>query len=474
MMRAIPPLRIAADYRERGVTMSPISQVARKDLIEKTVKAHKPDGESLRLPWKEEGKLFPVVKVHVDALLLNPTSHRIRAQLESHPKRVIVQEDPFSEEAQDIIAGILREEEKFDDLLKNMDMYAQREAGVITREGLLVNANRRVVALRELRIEYARVAVLDDDALEPEIAALELYLQVAKDYRRDYTFTNELLFVEDLSTTYRKSADETALALGWAMSREERDLKEGRQRVEQATRLLAMIRSVQEASRGALVLTDFDDNRVALEEIDQIHERLKLEVPLAARKVRDLRLLGMIEGVQYRDLRWIDERFLEQYLAPAMGDSDILKDHIGILEQPSGSSVTDIPGLDILPPEEAADKGLDPSALLGVLASSAREETVELPSTEGPVARDREVVRTAIAGAIEEAVEEARTDSRRLDRLAAPSEELSKANRALTRALEAFSRVSDRSDFNLGKFKYLLRQVSRALEQIKDRLETNQ
>jgi hypothetical protein len=83
--------------------------------------------------------MFPVVSVELDIALLNHRSHRIRAQLESNKNaREAINSDPFSDEAQDAIASILRETGGFDDLKTNLGEEGQQQPGVVTRAGGLL------------------------------------------------------------------------------------------------------------------------------------------------------------------------------------------------------------------------------------------------------------------------------------------------------------------------------------------------
>src|SRR5271165_4870884 len=136
--------RIAAN--EKDVRMPPISEEARKTRIEEALKALPVDAERIPLPWQDKDKTFPVVSVSLDTVLLNPKSHRIRSQLESHPQGRLVTDSPFSEAAQEIVVEILRNTEGYERLKTNLAEEGQREAGVITRAGLLVNGNTRAAA----------------------------------------------------------------------------------------------------------------------------------------------------------------------------------------------------------------------------------------------------------------------------------------------------------------------------------------
>jgi len=453
-----------------------LSEQARQKLIDNALAEYKPGDESLRLPWQDSSRIFQVVKLPVDAVLLNPRSHRIRAQLESHENRHLVQESPYEEAAQEIIAFLLRADEGYEDLKTNLAQEGQREAGVITRKGLLVNANRRVVALRDIRREkYVRVAVLPANAIQSEIDQLELRLQVSKDYRIDYTFTNQLLFVEELLVEHNRTPDEAALELRWAASSDPKELKKGRARVEQATRLLGMIREVQHRSEGAIPITFFDDRSVALEEIDKIYESLRTSNPEQARHIRDARILGMLVNVQYRSLRQVDENFLADYLLPNIEDSEILSAHVNIFQESlPESSDEEIPGIGILGeaegPSVAGGEGPSPSVLLEVLAKSAKQPNMTLATGAAMLGFDRDQVVSALRAAIEAAADEKKRDEKTADKLSAPLDYLAEADRLLKRGLEAYKRVHDAPGFRLGKFEYLVKRIRRSVDELKDAL----
>ena len=445
--------------------MSPITDRARKKMIQTALDAHEPGEELLNLPWRESSANFPVVRIHMDVVLLNHRSHRIRAQVESHPERGLLENEPHDEPAQELIAQILRDDEGFDELKTNLEDVGQLKAGVMTSEGLLVNANRRVVALRDLGIEYVRVAVLPLDAIEQEIDLLELHLQVTRDYKVDYSFANELLFVDDLITNYGRSHEDVAVELGWAASRETKELEAGKKRVQQAVRHFSLIREIQYISGGVRPLTAFDDERVAIEEIDQQYERLKTDSPAEARKTRDMRILGMIIGVQYRDLRQIDEAFLDEYFVEAFESVEELDIYVQILavDDESGKGTEDqaLPGLDVIDDEIAESGDYDPARLLELMAASANDETVELPTEEGSETVNREEFRANLQGALEDATQDKKDETKQQDKLKAPIDHLSRANRLLKRSLEAYEKVSSQEGFKLGKFKYQLRRVGR-------------
>ena len=103
--------------------------------------------EQISIPWNGELIIVPVIRIPLDAIVLNQRSHRIKAELESHPERVDIAADPFSEHAQEVLSALLRGTDDYAILKEDLKEHGQRDFGVVTRIGLLVNANTRAVAL---------------------------------------------------------------------------------------------------------------------------------------------------------------------------------------------------------------------------------------------------------------------------------------------------------------------------------------
>src|SRR3954467_7240653 len=98
---------------------------------------------------------MPVIRVRLDSVVLNPRSHRIKSQLESDPgAKAAIEQDPDGEEAQGRIATLLRATAGFEALKRDLEHRDQRDPGIVTREGRLINANTRAVALTDLGSDY--------------------------------------------------------------------------------------------------------------------------------------------------------------------------------------------------------------------------------------------------------------------------------------------------------------------------------
>src|SRR5688572_15146624 len=95
-----------------------MTEEARKQRIEEALVAH---GEQtapryLRIPWQGAQEDFPVISLPLDAVVLRHSSHRIRAQVESSPQRELIENEPFGEDAQRLLAEILRDTDGYEEL----------------------------------------------------------------------------------------------------------------------------------------------------------------------------------------------------------------------------------------------------------------------------------------------------------------------------------------------------------------------
>ena len=427
-------------------------------------------GQSRAIKWKAGELILPVATVDLDLVLLNPNSHRIGAQLRSleADKRKTVTDDPYSPEAQKMIAALLGETPGFD-RIKNALAPGQREPGIITSGGVLINANTRAVALRQLRRRYINVLVLPSDAGDREITDLELQLQMELDVKQDYTLTSQLLFIEELINRGRSTL-EVGRSLRPDLTDNRADRKKAVELVEQELRLLGLIRDVITASGDALTFVYFDDKRQALLEIDQDYQKTKNTNPEQAQRVRDAQLTGLISGMDYRKLREVDRDLLDGYLAPAMREDTTLAPHADALLGATTAAPPAAPaGLDLLdddPPSDGGAPGL--STLYTLLVRAGAEDTVQLPVPDGAAAVElpRKAVAASVAGTLLNAIENKQRDSRKLDDLAAPMVHLREAARSVDKAREAYVRVQGRAGFDHGAFRAARAEYERATAEL--------
>jgi hypothetical protein len=428
----------------------------------------RPDAERVRIAWKGADLMATVVEIPLSSVVLNPRSHRIRSQLESSRKAEFVRLDPFGDEAQEVISELLRESGRFEELRDNLKDQGQLDPGVVTHTGLLVNANTRCVALRDLSKRHIRVAVLPEDATEEEIDRLELRLQMKRDFRRDYSFTNELLFIDDLVKRYRYKPSEIALEMGWSSKSDRAGMKRAEELVQQSVRMLTLVRELQARGNGQLLLTEFDDARQSISELDEDYERLKKNDSVAATRLRDTRLVALLAGVGYREMRLINDAFLDDYLVQSLDEQDSLKGRVDALltETPAAQRQADLPGLDILPAAEGDGDtktgGRSPAPLLSLLAETAGQEIVKLSvPAEGEVRIPRPRFVADLKTAVDSAAEDARVDREKGSLLDRPVQFVRQSLRQLVKASNAYDQAGADRKFDKAALRAALDDLGR-------------
>lgn len=166
--------------------------------------AQKGKKETSRIAF-QDGLTLEVIELPLSVPVLNSDSFRIAPDLEDHPKASVVAADPDSDEAQEVIAELVKKSHRKVEGLKDSLINGQHQPGVITRKGKLINANTRCVLLRELFGEGAistdkiRVAVLPATFTAAEELQLESVLQQQIEHKDEYNFVSELMMLRKLS-----------------------------------------------------------------------------------------------------------------------------------------------------------------------------------------------------------------------------------------------------------------------------------
>jgi hypothetical protein len=451
--------------------VSTLTQNARRDLVAAAHDAAGPDIERRPVRWRGADVSWPVVRVPVAHVLLNHRSHRIQAQLRSLGEvGKIIEGDPHSEEAQDKIADLIRHTKGYETVKATIRRDQQQDPGMITHEGVLVNANTRAVVLRDLcaelghdeakKFEYIKVQVLPVDATESEIVQLELSYQMRPNVQQDYTFTNQLLFIRDLL-----SAGWTPVDIGLEMYRSynpdiPRDRAAAAKDIEIEDRLRQMIDELITASGGALGWPDFDTERQNLLEIDTSYQSLAARRGVdTARRVKQAKLAGVLAGLDYRRVRLIDETYLDDYVLPALEEEPNLKPaaralaigdtpHVGAAEPDGLFPLDDLAPDTPEPPAQGSLVTLD--RLFTLLVSNGKvdpdkdaDSTVDLPTDNGPTELSKSAFFDAVKNAMTVATASKERDSQGQDALEVPRKHLGAATMACDRVRRAMDDLAD-------------------------------
>ncbi|MEU5108908.1 ParB/RepB/Spo0J family partition protein [Streptomyces sp. NPDC021354] len=280
--------------------------------------------ESFTVEWRGAPEHLEVIQMPVGNLYYNPATHRIRAQSGHEPKRAErLADDPWSTDSQEYLDHLLqalpanpaRTDPEFDELVASLKEYGQTEPGLITHEGVLVNGNTRRAALMQLYgpTHTMRVAVLPPSCHWQDIAAIELSLQLRKEHRRDYSYINRLLAVQELME------QGTPLAVIAATFRTTAD------RCRQDQWVLARIESLIQRSEAAgerLSLVAFEEQAEKFRELHRAYVKQHAVNPEKAELLLENRLAAMLLGFAKTDVRFIEHDFRDRYLAKVLPASE--------------------------------------------------------------------------------------------------------------------------------------------------------
>ena len=302
-----------------------------RQIIEERLKAlddHKgAPRESVTVEWRGAQMPVPVISMPVNLLHYNPETHRIRAQKSIDPeKERELNDDPYGASAQAYLHKLLlgdpsdpsKVDPSFIALKEDLREHGQNDPGIITRAGVLVNGNTRQAALKELGQPNIRVAVLPSDTSHDDVKAVELSLQLRKDHRRDYSFMNFLLTIDE---SVREGTPKEKILAQFRIR--EKNFERARWILQFVNEAIRRSRSVPaDGSMRSLRLIDFERHQGKLEELYAKYTELKEQAPDDAELLREQRLMAMILDKSKTDLRLIDPAFMRSYMKATIPRSD--------------------------------------------------------------------------------------------------------------------------------------------------------
>lgn len=279
------------------------------------------DGAKVTIDWRGQPRHLDVISLPVDMLFFNPDTHRIRAQRTLDQERdQAIHEDPWGLVAQNYLHDLLRQRPSNPDqtdpdytaLLEELDDDGQREPGIVSPHGILVDGNTRAAALRDLSVQNIRVGVLPDDTSRQDINAVELSLQLRKDRRRDYSYINRLIAIDEELGRGRSEAD---VARGF-------NIKLGTlQRDRWVYQLILDAIERSRTSGGAsLRLIDFEQHQEKLRELHRDYTKLATTDPDAAKRLKQSRLAMVLLDYPKTSLRLAESDFHARYLENRLPD----------------------------------------------------------------------------------------------------------------------------------------------------------
>ncbi|MFD4433249.1 transcriptional regulator [Nocardia sp. NPDC058497] len=273
--------------------------------------------ETLTVDWRDSRMHIEVIDMPIHALSYNPGTHRIRAQRSLDPARdAVLASDPWMQESQDYLRYLLtvrpsepdKRDPDFETLKESLKNHRQNEPGLITRDGILVNGNTRCAALQELDPNSSmRVGVLPASCSWQDINNLEISLQLLPDERREYSYINRLLAIEEQRIHLNRELPAIAATFRTDVRSCERDLW-----------VLAQLQDLIERSKTAdgptLRLMDLERSQEKLAELYRAYTKEHAKNKERADLLKEARLAAIVLDFSKTDVRYIEPDFQVRYL----------------------------------------------------------------------------------------------------------------------------------------------------------------
>lgn len=396
--------------------------------------------ETVTVEWRGQQRSLPVISMPVDLLSYNPSTHRIRAQRSLDPARDHdLDTDPFGAAGQAYLHKLLmgspadpsKTDPSFEALKEDLKEHGQSDPGIITRAGVLINGNTRRAALKSLGQEHIRVGVLPSDAGHDDLQSIELSLQLRKDHKRDYSFMNLLLAIDE------------RVEVGRPASEIQRDFRIQARTYDKYRWILGFVREAIERSKVvgpggqhvSMRLVNFESDQGQLEELHRAYMSLKAKSPDDAEALVEQRLLAMALDKSKTDLRLIEPDFADRYMKSALP------------ADPPTAVAVKIPGTSV----SAAGPTPQVQALRVLTTSVLQAKSVELyPASATPEAlAEANEALTAVDTALDSALEKAGKNSRVTKKRYAASERISDGTEDLDLAAAAVAEARSTGNFDL-------------------------
>src|SRR3954468_16987708 len=438
----------------------PANAIDVQDVVKQRLKAAEEEGlaETVTIEWRGGSQVLRVISMPVKLLSYNPGTHRIRAQrtLDAARDRNL-DEAPYGEEAQAYLHHLLRGDPTdpdkvdptFEALQEDLEKPGQTDPGIITRSGILVNGNTRCAALRELNQETIRVGVLPSDAGHEDIDAVELTLQLRREYKRDYTFVNALLAIDE------------RVKAGWSIDHIAKEFRVKKTTVDRSQWILAFIREAIERSRIkldngetiAMRLIDFETHQGKLEELYRRHSALKDKAPDEADAMREARLIAIALNKSKTDARLIEPDFGEKYLS-----------EVKVTQAAPPAPAAVIPGTKLQAPAPAAKV----AAVRAVADRVLKARAVEQAKGDATAAEATKAAKAIeeIDAAVEHGLDKEGRSSRLKKVRYAAADRLTDANDDLVLATEAVTQARSTSNYDAEDLDEPLRELRQNLRNL--------
>ena len=411
--------------------------------------------DTARLPFRGHFEILEVIELPLDVPILNARSFRIAPLLADHPGRSIVEQDPESPEAQEIVADLVRKSHRHLVGLKvSLEAEGQGEPGAITRSGKLINGNSRFVLLRDLVAEglipastTIRVAVLPGNTNNREELDLESVLQQQKDFKDEYNLVSRVMMLQTLSDN--NMTDQ-------AIATSQRDKAANITRLREVLVLMNRARALPATTLPLSVFVTTEDQQQNW--IDLLKEVRELE-SLHGRDAADEHIRGWLIAYfsghsavhQLRKAKgdWV-KRDLVPHLSESGRDGDLLNRALSSMPESEPQLVVVPDGVDLLE-VDSDEASLQASSItqrvLDLAVQASQDPEGEFPMPDGGSLTGVEI-RRALHGSVAEGLNDAAQRKKDANRLVRPQSNAEAAAASLKSLVDALEEVIDDTEFD--------------------------
>ena len=387
------------------------------------------DKRVLLAAWPRRDRELPQVDLEVTWVRFSTLNHRTRSEqmriTHQQNRPDLFTADPNGNEAQTQQYGILADQDGFEDLKADLMGRGQQQPAVVTAEGVLINGNRRTAALRSLFRDddhqpsrYVSCLVLPADANMREIVDLETELQIAREFKEDYTWVNEALLIEEIFEREGKNWGKVA-------SRMHKDVPVVRGQYEKLQQLHQLVA----LSQGTRHYADFVPHESAFTELAK---HVKGKAAQEAASVRAAYFLGTLTGVNYRTLRHLRRPDASLRVRRELQNDLTLGSLLDADEQARENDILD----DVLGQSDSQQSG-ELTSILSYMARHGQSEELKL---NGMTVGTKDL-RDSIKQAVDNAAEDAHSEDLDQNAVAAPIRHLDLATNNVRKAADALPKA---------------------------------
>jgi len=177
----------------------------RLEALEQYTKTHEPITHA-PLYYKSKNNTFPVYEIPLELVVFNQFNGRIGSYVKTYERENEPLNASNPDDEKKIIDFLWNSDiDKNKKTLKDLEIKGQQQFGILTKDGVVIDGNRRCMLLKQLAMQrdeggYFLAIVLDEtlDSNSKEIRRLETTYQMGVDEKSDYNPIEKYLKCKDL------------------------------------------------------------------------------------------------------------------------------------------------------------------------------------------------------------------------------------------------------------------------------------